>query len=137
MDKQNFPDNQQCYLDKQRIHFLARKGVPSEEVNELIKVFGVSAKELAFVLGVSSGSITRYRSKEIVLPPQQGEQLLKYKTLLEFGSDTFGSIERFLRWLNSPNLALDKEKPVEYLVTSEGINLIYDEVGRIAFGVLA
>ena len=59
------------------------------------------------------------------------------KKLLTRGSHVFGSSEAFSRWLHKPAYGLDGEQPINLLVTSEGVNLVSDEVERIANGEFA
>lgn len=62
---------------------------------------------------------------------------LKYNQLLARGSEVFGSSESFQQWLRKPAFGLDGDIPRSLLITSEGINLVYDEVERIANGEFA
>ena len=114
-----------------------REGVPKSSVAEIMHRTRRTPADIAQVLGISERTVRTYRTREELLPPLQTEQLFKYDRLLSLGQDTFGSLETFDRWLNKPAFGLDNEKPRDLLTTSEGINLVIDEVERIAHGEFA
>lgn len=124
-------------FSREMITRTARVGVSTREIKKVSETFNVSASEIARVLGVNEKTVRNYQRQEARLSPQQGEQLLKYKQLRERGTEVFGAKEAFDRWLHKPAYGLDGEMPVDLLVTSEGINLVYDEVERIANGEFA
>jgi putative toxin-antitoxin system antitoxin component (TIGR02293 family) len=59
------------------------------------------------------------------------------KALFEHGTDVFGSVESFRRWLDKPAYGLDNQVPFALLHTSGGMDLIQDELIRIEYGDLA
>ncbi|MGB3777313.1 MAG: MbcA/ParS/Xre antitoxin family protein [Tunicatimonas sp.] len=116
---------------------IARHGVSGEEIQYMVDKKLATAKDLAYVLGVNERTVRTYQREASNLSPQQSEQLLKYNRLLGRGKEVFGSEEAFNRWLRKPAYGLDNDVPLAYLVTSEGINLVSDEVERIANGEFA
>ena len=121
-------------ITRETITRAARGGVSTREIRKVSAAFNVPTTEIARVLGVNEKTVRNYQRQEGILSPQQGEQLLKYKQLRERGTEVFGTKEAFDRWLHKPAYGLDGDLPVDLLVTSEGINLVYDEVERIANG---
>jgi uncharacterized protein (DUF2384 family) len=57
--------------------------------------------------------------------------------LFKLGSDVFGSLEKFHNWLNIENSVMGGEKPVSYLDTFSGIQLVMDELNAIEYGFSA
>jgi uncharacterized protein (DUF2384 family) len=55
--------------------------------------------------------------------------------LLQHGLDSFGNIEKFKLWLNSPCIALDSKMPIELLNNSHEIDLVLYELHRINHGI--
>jgi putative toxin-antitoxin system antitoxin component (TIGR02293 family) len=51
--------------------------------------------------------------------------------------EVFGDEAKALRWLETPNFALGKQRPFELLGSEEGIQLVLDTLGRIEYGVFA
>jgi putative toxin-antitoxin system antitoxin component (TIGR02293 family) len=58
------------------------------------------------------------------------------KQLMEFALKIFGNDKRDVRsWLSTSNSALNNAAPIDLLGTPEGIEEVYDILGRIAYGV--
>jgi putative toxin-antitoxin system antitoxin component (TIGR02293 family) len=115
----------------------ARRGISGEVIQHMVDKKLATTKDVAYVLGVNERTVRTYQREASNLSPQQSEQLLKYNCLLRRGKEVFGSDEAFNRWLRKPAYGLDNDVPLAYLVTSEGINLVSDEVERIANGEFA
>lgn len=124
-------------FSREAITRTARDGISSQEIEKICIAFDVSTSDIANILGVNEKTIRSYQRQQSILSPQQGEQLLKYKQLQERGTEVFGTKKAFNRWLHKSAYGLDGDIPIDLLVTSEGINLVYDEVERIANGEFA
>ena len=116
---------------------VARRGVAGRFIRKVTEEEQIALTEVARVLGVSERTVRAYQQQDTALSPQHGEALLKYRRLLARGSEVFGSVEAFKQWLRKPAYGFDGECPSVLLVTSEGINLVGDEVERIANGEFA
>jgi len=64
-------------------------------------------------------------------------QSLKCMNLLIKGTEVFGEIDAFTRWLKKPAYGLGDKVPLDLLNTITGIDLVVEELIRIEFGVLA
>jgi putative toxin-antitoxin system antitoxin component (TIGR02293 family) len=53
------------------------------------------------------------------------------------GLDTFGDMEKFKHWLNTPNFALGGMKPIDLIRDSYGKDLVIGELTRINHGIFA
>ena len=53
------------------------------------------------------------------------------------GLDTFGNIEKFKLWLETPNFSLGDQMPMELLKDSYGKEMVLGELTRINHGILA
>jgi len=82
-------------------------------------------------------TITKYKNEAVVLPAAITEIAVKFEIMHEFGVKIFGSQKDFNRWLGEENIGLNFRKPSEFLNTSTGIEQVYDELVRIAFGATA
>lgn len=121
---------------RETIQQLARQGITGEVIGYVAEQ-GIVLEDIARVMGVNAKTVRNYQRTNAHLSPQQSEQLIKYDQLLARGNHVFGSLEAFNRWLHKPAYGLDGEQPIDLLVTSEGINLVSDEVERIANGEFA
>ncbi len=124
-------------ITTEEISRIARSGVSGEVIQYMVDKKLATIKHVAYVLGVNERTVRTYQREASNLSPQQSEQLLKYNRLLRRGEEVFGSDEAFDRWLRKPAYGLDNDVPLACLVTSEGINLVNDEVERIANGEFA
>lgn len=80
---------------------------------------------------------TQKKNPSQSIAPGPSERALYIAKLFKQGIDLFGSQEKFHRWLNSENSVMSGEKPVSYLDTYTGIQLIVDELNAIEYGFSA
>ena len=114
-----------------------QQGIPAKEFFSVVQQTGISQEKLASLLEVSPRTLNRYRREGKNLSAKESELLIKLSLLLKRGAEIFGTTEAFTVWLAEPAYGLDQQVPFELLFTSEGVNLVADEVERIAFGDLA
>ena len=88
-------------------------------------------------LHISERTLQRYRKEKRSFNQVQSEKILEIVLLMNFGSEVFGSRERFSSWLETENLALGKIKPKQLMDSSFGVGIIKDELQRIEHGLLA
>lgn len=115
----------------------ARSGVPAKTAFAVASLLQISADELADVLHLTSKTLRTYREANKRLAPTASEQVLKLLALARQGSEVFGEAAAFRRWLGKPAYGLDHQLPLALLQTSGGIDLVADEVSRIAYGDFA
>ena len=114
----------------------ARKGIPKSKLLAIARESGLTLKELSSYLRISTRSI---QEKELTqfIAPGPSERALYIAKLFKSGNDLFGSMEKFRNWLNMENSVMGGEKPVSYLDTFSGIQLVLDELNAIEFGFSA
>lgn len=115
----------------------ARSGVNVSAFFDLLNVSGLSKEELASLLDVSFKTIQRYQKEGKKLNALNSEQLLKMIALYQKAEEVFGTLESFNRWLRKPAVGLGHQEPLQFMQTSGGIDLIYEELQRIEYGALA
>ncbi|WKN41863.1 type II RES/Xre toxin-antitoxin system antitoxin [Tunicatimonas pelagia] len=115
----------------------AQQGIPADEFFAVAKQTGISQEKLAALLEISPRTLHRYQREARNLNAKESELLIKLSLLLKRGEIIFGSTDAFTAWLFEPAYGLDRQVPFELLYTSEGVNVVADEVERIAFGDLA
>lgn len=113
-----------------------REGVPKKSLDELGRVTGFSAVEMADILHTTDRTLRRYTPVQ-KLNAEQSERLVELATLYTRGEDVFSTIGQFKTWMDTPVLALGNKKPKQFLDTSMGISLLMDELGRIEHGIFA
>jgi putative toxin-antitoxin system antitoxin component (TIGR02293 family) len=115
---------------------MANKGIPSSTFNDVSLLFG-RKERLAELLNVSVKTMQRYQKENKRLNPLNSEMVLKFIALFKQGLTVFGLKKAFLNWLNKPAVGLGNIRPFDLLKTSNGIDLVKDELVRIEYGDLA
>jgi putative toxin-antitoxin system antitoxin component (TIGR02293 family) len=100
---------------------------------DLAAAIKMPEKRLAGLINLSARTISNYKEQQKVLEPVYSEHLLKLIRLYEKGEDIFGNIDEFNYWLNKP-FWNSKEKPVDWLITPGGVDLLLTEIDKLAEG---
>ena len=111
----------------------ARKGVKTSVFYTFANLIHMPDKYLAELINISPRTLSNYKEDDRPLEPVKGEHLLKLIVLFKKGEDVFSDLHEFREWLQKP-LSHLKDKPVKWLVTPGGVDLISQEVDRIAYG---
>ncbi len=114
----------------------ARKGIQKSRLLSIARETGLTLKELSAYLRISTRSIQEKEPTQLIAPGPS-ERALYIAKLFKQGNDTFGNKEKFHSWLHSENSAMGGEKPVSYLDTFSGIQLVMDELNAIEYGFSA
>ncbi len=99
----------------------------------ILKDVPVETKVVTTAIGITDKTFRSYLKSNKELPPVQGEWVMKYKELQEFGVDLFGSEKSFDRWLNKYSIRLETI-PKNLLYSVKGIQNTIDELTRLANG---
>lgn len=113
-----------------------REGLPKKALDHLAQVMGVSSAEMAGMIHTSDRTLRRYTPAQ-KLNAGQSERIIELAQLYARGADVFDSLNSFKTWMVTPVDALGAKKPIEFLDTSIGIELLMDELGRIEQGIFA
>ncbi len=111
----------------------ARKGLKTKIFYDLAETIKMPERDLASIINLSARTISNYKEKKKNLNPVYSEHLLKLIALFEKGEEIFGSIDEFNYWLKKPFWNSD-EKPMDWLVTSGGVDLVTEEIDKLAQG---
>ncbi len=110
-----------------------REGFPAGVVVELMRASGLSLKELAKALDLSSRSLQR-RRRTGRLARHESDRLYRLARIVAIAERFLGGRERALHWLKHPNRALGGVPPIEMLDTEPGAHQVENILGRIAYG---
>jgi putative toxin-antitoxin system antitoxin component (TIGR02293 family) len=116
-----------------QLQALARQGVRPKLFYDFAKEVKISEKNLAALLQISARTISNYQTQKKTLEPINSEHLLKLIALYAKGEGLFGNINEFNYWLNKP-FWNEKEKPIDWLITPGGADLLMAELDRLAEG---
>ena len=120
-------------LNHYAIFLSARKGVKTKTFYDFAEIIKMPEKNLASIINLSARTISNYKEKKKPLEPIYSEHLLKLIAVFEKGEEIFGSIDEFNYWLRKPFWG-SEEKPIDWLVTSGGVDLVAEEIDQLAQG---
>jgi putative toxin-antitoxin system antitoxin component (TIGR02293 family) len=110
-----------------------RDGFPPAVVEELMHASGLTLKELASALDLSSRSLQR-RRRGGKLARYESDRLYRLARLVAIANQYLGDQERARRWLKHPNRALGGIAPISAIDTEVGARQVENILGRIAYG---
>ena len=111
----------------------AREGLKTDVFYSLADAIKMPEKALASVINLSPRTISNYRDQEKELDPIYSEHLLKLINLYSFGKEIFGNLDEFTLWMNRP-FWNSEERPIDFISTSGGVDLVYEEIEKLAQG---
>jgi len=112
-------------------------GISINQLNRVSHKYDISILEWAEIMGISTKSIQRYQQQENTLSATQTEFVLKIEQLYKISKEVFGTTENFKAWMQKPAYGLGNKIPAKILTTISGINLVINQLMRIAHGILA
>ncbi len=115
---------------------LGDRGLTKSSISHLAKSLSLSMKEIAKLLPVTERTLQRYGAQQH-LSVAVSEQALQIARVVAAGSELFEDRVKFLGWLAIPSVPLGGGKPLDLLRSRFGIELVMDELGRIAHGIPA
>jgi transcriptional regulator with XRE-family HTH domain len=101
-----------------------KSAVISKAVINAAGLLGLSQARLAEVLGVSTSTVSRLHTGSYFLSPEKKEwefAVLLVRLFRSLDAIVGGIAEDARRWLNSYNHALADKKPVELILSTEGL----------------
>lgn len=121
--------------DKMLIISAIRVGIPYSLFELIQQEAPFSENDWAEFLGISLKSLQRYKSVSKSFKPIHSEKIIGIAEVTKAGVDTFGNIDKFKLWLNTPSFALGRMSPRDLLKDSYGKDLILAELTRINHGI--
>lgn len=127
-----------AFLENKYLLVMAiRMGITVPIYNLIKEKAPFTLEDWATYLGISSRSINRIKSSNGNFKSIQSERILEIAEVVELGYDIFDSKEQFKQWLNTPNFALRKSRPMDLLKDSYGKEMVINELTRIEHGIFA
>ena len=118
------------------LDFLAAsmKGIPKLAVDNLAAILNIPMKDMAALLNLSYKTLARKRKTD-VLNNVVSSLSIEIANTIAKGLSVFEDADKFNRWLQKENKALNGQKPFDLLNTPTGIKLVSQIIGRIDEGV--
>lgn len=121
------PLNVESYSDIE----LIRQGLTAEMLTNAMTFTGLSRRELETVLGV------KLRLHDKLLPAIATERVLMLISTIQAGTEYFGTQDKMLLWLKTPNMAFANQQPITLLDTIIGIDMITATITKLSHGMTA
>ena len=125
------------YESKMELVEFAKTGVAANTIHRLADILKIPIKDIVEFFNLSGRTLRKYVKENIVLDPDSSEKILKIFSLYLYGCDVLGGSENFVKWIQRPSFGLRNKIPAELLYSSDGIDLVRDELSRIEFGDIA
>lgn len=125
------------YHSKMELVELAQEGISAKSIDRLTELLKITKKQASEFFHFSERSLNDYVKHDKVLDPDSSEKILKIFSLYLFGLEVFGSSDSFINWLSKPSIGLRNKLPTTLLSSSDGIDLVQEELSRIEYGDLA
>lgn len=122
--------------NKMLIISMIRDGVPYFLFELIKQITPFTEENWAEFLALSTKSLQRYKVGEKRFKPLQSEKIIALAEVTRMGEEVFGHVTAFKLWLETPNYALGKAKPITFLHDAYGKELIMAELHRINHGIL-
>lgn len=114
----------------------SRNGISMHKISQIMDRYQLTLKDTANILNVSERTLQRYNGNDI-LTKDITERALRLQRLYERGAEVFGTLDNFISWMKSQVLIFKNEKPISFLDTIFGFELLEQEIGRIEHGIFA
>lgn len=122
--------------DKLLIARAVRRGVTNQLFKEIKTNSPFDDLQWSIFLDLNIRTLQRYKgTKDHVYKPSQSERIFELAEVVSMGNVVFDKPEHFGIWLNTPSVALGKEKPINLLDSSYGKDLVLAELNKIEYGI--
>lgn len=113
---------------------ITREGIKKSTLKSLADHLGISLETMSGLLHTSHRNIQR-KHEEDLLDTLKTEKVLELAAFAQRGIEVIGSKPGFIEWLHSPLSSLSNKKPLDFLDTSFGIQMVLKILGRLEQGV--
>jgi putative toxin-antitoxin system antitoxin component (TIGR02293 family) len=122
------------YHSKMELVELSQEGVKAKTITRLAELLGISKRKASEFFHFSERTLNDYIKKDKVLDPDSSEKIIKMFSLYLFGCRVFGNGDNFINWMSKPSFGLKNKRPTTLLSSSDGIDLVQEELSRIEYG---
>jgi len=127
----NIPDR---VSDSEVLRFLYKGNINRTYINSFKKYTSLTDDSISELLNINVKTFRNYKKIESKFNANIQEKLILLFSLFKHGSEVFGDINEFNKWLNSENFYFDGKTPVSYLNTITGIRFVDDRLTAMEYG---
>ena len=114
----------------------SQKGLTKGALIHLGRFLSLNQKRLADIGAISLRTFQRYDDNK-KLSPMASENIIQLAEIIKLGIEVFNDRDTFVKWLKTPNKALEKNSPIELLKFRTGCDLVRNLMGQIQHGIVA
>lgn len=114
---------------------ITREGLPVDSLTLLAQQLSVERKSLARVVGISDRTLSRRLANNERLTAEESDRTVRLARIIALTTDTLGDSQKASSWLQTPNRALDGQRPLDLLDTDTGTRSVETILGRIEYGL--
>lgn len=112
-----------------------RAGILVGSLDKLAQELSVQRVAVAKLLGISERTLTRRANSNGRLTAAESDRVVRLARILALAKETLGSMDKAGRWLQTPNRALEGDRPIDRLDTDIGVRSVEQVLGRIEYGL--
>jgi len=125
------PESKMTAIEK--MHFV-KQGISKADLEGFKDRIGMDYDQLAATLSVARATLINKKGSE-KFNPTVSEKIVGLADIYSYGYEVFEDVDRFNRWIFSPNRALGGEAPYDLLDNQYGREEVKNIIGRIDYGV--
>jgi putative toxin-antitoxin system antitoxin component (TIGR02293 family) len=108
---------------------------PCRKFEKIAAMVPFTQKEWANILHLSERTLQRYSKDNKSFEGIYVDRILQIEQMIQIGLETFVNAEAFYKWLHREKKVLGHTLNFESLYSTQGIQDIIDQLGRIQYGV--
>jgi putative toxin-antitoxin system antitoxin component (TIGR02293 family) len=112
-----------------------RAGLSVESLDMLAQELSIQRVSVGKLLGISERTLSRRATSKGRLTAAESDRVVRLARVLALAKETLGDMDRASRWLQTPNRALEGDKPIDRLDTDIGVRSVEQVLGRIEYGL--
>jgi putative toxin-antitoxin system antitoxin component (TIGR02293 family) len=120
------------------IHSVIQAGFPGQVLTLLVSNVPLISNPVLFekALGISQRTFQRKRKDGVKrLGIEQSSRTWKFAEIVAKATDVLGSQDAAERWLETPAMSLERQRPIDLLATAVGTELVEQVLEQMEFGV--
>lgn len=116
----------------EQINFI-RQGIDIKNSEHLRATLNWDIRAFSSAIRISNSSYVRYKKELKSLNTTLSENAFEIAKISSFCLDYFENIERFNIWLNTPSFQFDSKRPLTFINTVVGRDLIKNTVNKLKY----
>lgn len=109
-------------------------GYPYNDFVALSKDMALPLRQLSVITGIAPSTLNR-RESEGKLTPPESDRLYLTRKVFNLAVEVTGSKESARIWLTTPQVSLNNERPVDYIRTIPGADIVINLLYAMEYGV--